>query len=92
MPKMIESLVNIAQNTQLDIPATEPFLLVLLLTLAILFRLPRCGLLAGYIFTYRWCWSIASQLDLHAQIAYTFLGIVVGMLAVIGMLTEKPDS
>jgi len=89
---MIETLIATLQATRLDVPDIEPFLLVVALTLAILFRLPRSGLLITYLFVYRWCWQLAMQLGVYAQIAYMVFGILAGVLACIAMLQNASHA
>lgn len=75
--------------TRICFPASDFFLLIGLLTMSILFRYPRCGLVIAYVFAFRWCWSLVEDYSVHAQISYMIFGIMVGALAVIGMLQEK---
>jgi hypothetical protein len=84
--------MTILRSSDMDIPAAEPFILVVILTLAILLRYPRFGLLAAYLFAYKWCWSLAMELPLQAQIAYTFFGVLVGLFAVVGLMQDRSEA
>ena len=88
---MFETAVAILQATRLDIPGTEPFLLITILMIAILLRWPRFGLLAAYMFAYRWCWYLLADFPVAAQLAYALLGIAAGALSVAGMLREPQN-
>lgn len=92
MPRILDSLLTTLRATDMDVPATEPFILVVLLTLAILLRFPRFGLLAAYLFAYKWCWGLVTGLHLHAQIAYTFFGVLVGLFAVVGLMHDRSEA
>ena len=85
---MIANLIVTIKTTRLDLSAAEMFLLIGIMTLAILFRYPRCGLVAAYVFTYRWCWDLVSSFSVQAQLAFAIFGILVGALAVAAMLLD----
>jgi hypothetical protein len=89
---MVDDLIRTIKLTKLDVPAIEPILLVAILAVCIVLRYQRWGLVVAYIFTFRWCWIIASDLSLDARIAYVFFGALVGILGVIGMLREAPHG
>jgi hypothetical protein len=84
--------MKILRSSEMDIPSVEPFILVVILTLAILLRYPRFGLLAAYLFAYKWCWSLVMGLSLQAQIAYTFFGVLVGLFAVVGLMQDRSEA
>ncbi len=85
----MQSLLSIIEKTELMLPALEVLILIGLLTLSLLSRLHRCGMITAYLFSYRWCWSIVTDLPESAQIGYIVFGMLVGVLSVIGMLTER---
>lgn len=88
----MQNIYQIISTSHLDLPAAEVFILVGILSIALLFRLPRCGLIAAYIFTYRWCWTVAASLPSEAQLVYIIFGVLVGALATVGMLSERHSA
>ncbi len=70
----------------ITLPVMEITLLVLTLSLCLVFRLSKVGLIIAYIFAYRWGWMFFMGQEQHFLVAYSITGIAVGTLTVIGML------
>jgi hypothetical protein len=86
---MFKELNDVITTSQLTLPALELALHMVLLTLCLLFRYSRTGILIAYIFSYRWGWKVASQLGDGAFFGYLIFGMIVGVLSIIGLLSES---
>ena len=80
---------DLLQQTQLEIPAAEPLVLLALLILCLVLRATRSGLLIAYIFVYRWGWiwfahTFRQHMPLYFQV-YCYLGIAVFILSAFRM-------
>ena len=81
------------QDASIAIPPLELTILLALLTVGLLLRFSRAGLIIAYIFVYRWSWSVCS---LHGIFdgkskglfltGYIVFGIIVLTLTVVGMM------
>lgn len=83
-------------SVPVQVPLVEMVLMCGVLTVCLLFRFPRVGLIATYIFVYRWAWSVRDMLYLegprhHAMFTtgYIIFGILVLVLSVIGMIRSE---
>ena len=79
-----------------EVPLVETLLVFAMLTVCLLFRFSRIGLILGYVFVYRWAWSARAQLHLEDPAHYTMFttayiifGILVLAFSVIGMIRPR---
>jgi hypothetical protein len=86
---MIRTMFGIIQQSQLSLPGLEVVLLITLLSLSLVFRFNRCGMMTAYIFAYRWGWMIVHRFPEEVQFAYIVFGVLVGALSVAGMLADR---
>ena len=80
-------------NAMIYIPGMEAMVLLILLTICMLFRINRIGLVLAYIFTYRWGLLFGEQYFAgDAQVYHIFLtsyivfGILVMTLVMVAMM------
>ena len=80
-------------HATISIPGMEAIVLLILLTICLLFRITRTGLVIAYIFTYRWGLLFGAQyFSGDAQLYSVFLtsyivfGILVLTLAIVAMM------
>jgi len=80
-------------HAMISIPGMEAIVLLILLTICLLFRITRTGLVIAYIFTYRWGLLFGEQYFAgDAQVynifltSYIVFGILVVTLAVVAMM------
>ena len=80
-------------NAMIYIPGMEAMILLILLTICLLFRITRIGLVLAYIFTYRWGLLFGEQYFAgdarvyHGFLAgYIVFGILVLTLALVAMM------
>ncbi|MBN1670929.1 MAG: hypothetical protein JXR37_07845 [Kiritimatiellae bacterium] len=77
-------------GAEVPIPVWEAMLLLALLTLCLLFRYSRPGLVIAYVFTYRWGWRFCQQGALTVwntfAIVYVLFGTAVLALVAATML------
>lgn len=87
---MLENTFLIIKGSHLTLPSIEVVLFVALLSGSLVFRYNRCGIIVAYIFAYRWGWMVVDMLPAAAQASYIILGILVGALAIVSMLSDPP--
>jgi hypothetical protein len=85
---MLNELSQVIRTSQLTLPAFELVLLMVLLSVALLFRYSKAGILVAYLFAYRWAWPIVADLEKGAQFGYLILGATVAGLAFIGLFLD----
>ena len=80
-------------HAMISIPGMEAMILLILLTICLLFRITRIGLVVAYIFTYRWGMLFGEQYFAgDTRVYHVFLtsyivfGILVVTLAVVAMM------
>ena len=80
-------------NAMISIPGIEAIVLLVILTICLLFRITRTGLIIAYIFTYRWGLLCGEQYFAgNAQVYHIFLtsyivfGILVMTLTMVAMM------
>jgi len=83
---MHADMLELIKTASLTLPVAEITLLMLLLTACLLFRFNRTGIVAAYLFTYRWGWLFFVGHEQKYLVTYLLFGAVVGVLAVVGML------
>ena len=88
----MQELWVLIQTTQIELPAMEVVVLVGLLSLSLLLRYARCGMVIAYLFSYRWGWQVADSLQGVALFGYIAFGMLIGVLSVIGMLYDHKHS
>jgi hypothetical protein len=86
---MNEFLQSIRQ-AQVPIPTIELLVLLILLTISLVFKSTRTGLLVAFVFVYRWGWLFFNEM-FHSQhesflFGYLIFGALVMLLSVIIML------
>lgn len=80
-------------HATISVPGMEAIVLLILLTICLLFRITRTGLVAAYIFTYRWGLLFGEQYFAGDQrvyqvflTSYIVFGILVLTLALVAMM------
>lgn len=77
-------------NEQVSIPAFELFILLIIVSVCLLFRATKIGLLLTYIFIMHLTWNfVMLNLSLASQIAYFMLG---GLVLTMGVISVIRDS
>ncbi len=89
---MMDEIIRLVQQTHLSLPAIELVILLTLLSLSLVFRYNRCGMMTAYIFAYRWGWLVAESFPEQAQVAYIVFGVLVGALFTIGILSDRKSG
>ena len=59
----LKGLVVVLYQTRMDVSLLEIMLLLILLTLCLLFRSNRLGLIVAFLFAYRWGWMLFDHLS-----------------------------
>ncbi len=84
----------------LNVPLLETTTVFVMLTLCLLFRLSRTGLIIAYIFFYRMGWTalqhVLDALDVPTQnfanVSYVIFGILVLTFAIVGMIRGSGNN
>jgi hypothetical protein len=85
---MVNDILKTIGSTQISLPTGEMMILLALLTLCLLAKATRTGLLTAYFFVFRWGWIFFQQnfgTDTSMFRGYVILGIIIPGLAVIRM-------
>ncbi len=85
----MEGAIQLIQSSELSLPSIEVALLITLMSLSLVFRYNRCGMITAYLFAYRWGWMIVARLPEETYFAYIGFGVLVGALSVVGMLFDR---
>ena len=88
----MNEFLQTVQQTQVPIPTIELLVLLIILTVSLVFKSTRIGLLMAYIFVYRWGWLFFKE-TFHGQhesflFGYLIFGALVILLSVIAMLNS----
>jgi hypothetical protein len=83
---MLKELINLVSNSTLQLPAVEVCLALSVLSLSMVFRLTRFGLIFAYLLSYRWGWSLFVGKSEEYMLGYLVFGMITGILTVIGMI------
>lgn len=78
------------------VPLVETTVLLISLTICLLFRFSRAGLILAYLFLYRWGWTIQiglftadPKMQAAFSVGYMVFGILVVTFTVVGMLVHN---
>jgi hypothetical protein len=86
MDTLVELYGNLT-STEVTVPALEMLLLLAVLTVCLVCRFTRSGLLFSFLGTYRWAWLLLRDEFAHSNPIYLYayfgFGIAVVILAVI---------
>jgi hypothetical protein len=88
---MLESFFKIVSDASIELPAIEVTVLLILMAVCLVSKHTRVGLVATYVFAYRWGWSIFAEHSLGFLSAYLFFGMITGILTVVALITDKHD-
>ncbi len=88
---MLGNVFQIIKSSHLNLPSIEVALFVVLLALSLLYRYNRAGMVVAYAFACRWGWMVVCNLPTPAKTIYIILGILVGVLAIVSMISEPHD-
>ena len=79
-------LLSVLQNARIDLPIVEIAVLVMSLSFFLVFKMTRVGLIAAYLFTYRWGLLFFTRQASDFLVFYLLFGFAVGLLTIIGMV------
>ncbi len=88
---MLKTFFHIVTTASLELPAIEATALLVLIAICLVTRHTRAGLVATYIFAYRWGWRLFAGHSIPFLSAYLFFGMITGILTVIAIMTDKND-
>jgi len=89
---MLQEIVNLITKTKLSLPVTELSLMIVALSLCLIFRASRTGLLVAFFFAYRWGWMFFAEHSEKFFVTYLVFGGIVCVLTVVNMLQKSPDK
>ena len=79
-------LLKTLQQARITLPAIELTSLLLIMAVCLVLRYSRTGLLAAYLFTYRWGWGFFTDENEEYLLAYLIFGTIVGVLTAVDMI------
>ncbi|MFH0879854.1 MAG: hypothetical protein V2A34_09090 [Lentisphaerota bacterium] len=79
----MKELYLVLTTAEIPMPSYEVILLLCVLTLCLLFRATRIGLLTSFLFTYRWGWLIFEQTFGMQERTFVYGYFVFGFIALI---------
>lgn len=83
--------IQLFANAQLSLPLLEISLLIVVLSVCLVMKLARFGLITAYLFIYRWGLLFFLKQDQRFFVPYIVFGFIIGVATVIGMVW-KPSS
>lgn len=86
--EFLKEIAAAVSGATLSLPAIEVTSLIILLAVCLIFKFTKTGLLASYIFTYRWGWIFFSDHQQSMLTGYLIFGMIVGILTAIQMMRE----
>ena len=89
----MNEFVEIIKQTNVPIPTLELLALLVMLTISLIFKATRIGLLVAYLFVFRWGWLFFHEtfLDQHESFLFSYLafGALVTVLSVVMMFRSS---
>ena len=79
----MNSILSVLSHTEVNMASYEVMLQLVILTGCLLFRASRLGLIAAYIFAYRWGWLVFERSFGTEQPAFIYGYMVFGFLTLI---------
>ncbi|MFC1496849.1 hypothetical protein ACFLS1_00060 [Verrucomicrobiota bacterium] len=86
---MTKDFFKILLQANLTLPALEISILLMILALCLVCRYNRVGLIAAYLFAYKWGWTLFIGQNQSFLLAYLLFGCIVGILTAIGLLRSS---
>ena len=86
----MSEFLEIAKQTPVPIPTLEILALLIILSISLVFKATRVGLLVSYLFVFRWGWLFIQE-TFRGQnetllVSYLAFGVLVTALSVVMML------
>lgn len=86
---MNSELMAILKRTVIPLPAFHVCLLIVITSICLILRCNKTGLCVAYAFVFWWGWRLFSEMPHQYMITYLVIGVVVGAIAIIGMLQAQ---
>jgi hypothetical protein len=89
----MNEFLEIAKQTSVPIPTLEILALLVMLTISLIFKATRIGLLVAYLFVFRWGWLFIQETfqGPHDTLLFSYLafGVLVTALSVVMMIRSS---
>lgn len=85
----MDHIIEIIRNASVTLPALEITVLLIVLSICLVFKFSKTGLLTAYAFAYKWGWTIFANDSQQSMLGYAVFGILVGTLTAIIMLRNS---
>ena len=82
----MKEMFNLVNDASLTLPAMELALLLIIVSICLVLKFSRTGLITGYIFAYKWGWTFCLASAPGHMLIYMIFGAVVCILSVVNML------
>ena len=82
----MNELLSLLRDACIPLPVVELSLLILLLSVSLVFRLTRFGLITAYLFVYRWGLLFFLKQGSQLVAFYLVFGFAIGIATIIGLI------
>ena len=82
-------IFSVIDGANLSLPVIEVTGLMVVVSLCLVFRYNRIGLIAAYLVAYRWGWMFVSSDYQQARIPYIWFGGAVTVLSIFSMVRDN---
>ena len=87
----MNEFLQLLTNASINLPLLEVSLLIIILSVCLVFRLTRFGLIAAYLFLYRWGLIFFLKQEHGFLLSYLVFGFIIGIATIVGMVW-KPSA
>jgi hypothetical protein len=89
---MILDIISLLQNATITVPVIELCVLVTALSVFLVFKLPRIGLITAYLFVYRWGLLFFLHQATQYLMFYLVFGFAIGVVTIVSMIWSSPPA
>jgi hypothetical protein len=79
-------LFSMINSASITLPAIHLTILLVVLTVCLVLRLTRTGLITAYLFIYWWGWTLFAGKGQNFFMGYLVFGMIVGIITIIGLV------
>ncbi len=89
---LISEIFSFARHSTLSLPSLEVALLLAILTVCLLMRFSRAGLLFAYGFLFRWVWMMLIVQKPEFVAPYAVFGGLIGILTILTFMRQAAEK
>ncbi len=88
----MDAFLRLVSQAVITLPLLELCILILVISVCLVFRLSRFGLITAYLFVYRWGLLFFLRQAQHMLLPYLILGFGVGIATIVGALWKPSEE